>query len=77
MKSCDCRNIRKNREIKNGEKCINLDISLDFSSLYKMKITSSEPKEYLGRSGKGLITSMGLRTIRGSNKNKKGKLCHY
>ena len=35
-----------------------------------MKITSSEPKYYLGRLGKGLITSMGLKTILRSKKKK-------
>ena len=64
MKDCGCRNIRKHREIKYGEKYITLEISLDFGSLDKMKIPSSEPKQYLGRSGKGLITSLGLNTIR-------------
>ena len=44
---------------------------LDFGSLDNMKITSSEPKEYLGRPGKGLITSVGLKTIVRSKKNKK------
>ena len=64
-------NVRKHREIKYGEKYIALDISLDFGSLYKIKITSSEPKYYWGRSGKGLITYLGLKTIRRSKKKKK------
>ena len=33
-----------------------------------MKITSSEPKDYLGRSGKRFITSLGLKTIGSSKK---------
>ena len=41
MESCDCHNIRKHRNIKDGENYITLDISLDFSSLDKMKIKSS------------------------------------
>ena len=45
--------------------------TLDFGSLDKMEITYSEPKYYLGRSGKGLITSLGLRTIIRSKKDKK------
>ena len=69
------RSVRKHREIKNGEKYITLDISLKFGSLDKMKITSSEPKYYLGRSGKGLITSLGLNTIVRSENQ--GKVCHY
>ena len=46
MKHCGCRNVRKHRDIKHGEKYITLDISLKFGSLDKMKITSSEPKYY-------------------------------
>ena len=38
-----------------------------------MKITSSEPKDYLGRLGKGLITSLVIKTIRKSNKIKKAR----
>ena len=71
MKICGCRNVRKHREIKNSEKYIIMDTSLQFVSLDKMEITSSEPKEYLGLSGKGLIVSLGLKTIAGSNKNKR------
>ena len=69
-KNCDCRNVRKHREIKNGEKYITLNISLKFGSLEKMKITSPEPKYYLVRSGKGLIISMCLKTNVRSNKTK-------
>ena len=67
MKSCYHCNVRKPGEIKNGEKYTTSDASLKFVSLYKMKIISSEPKDYLGISGKGLITSMVLKTIRSSN----------
>ena len=38
-----------------------------------MKIISSEPKQYLLRLGKGLINSLGVKTIRRSNKNKKAR----
>ena len=38
-----------------------------------MKITSSDPKYYLGRSGKGLIISLFLKTIVRSKKNKKAR----
>ena len=41
-----------------------------FGSLDKMKITSLDPINYLGISGKGLITSLGLKTIVRSKKNK-------
>ena len=50
---------------------ITLDISLKFVGLEKMKITSLEPKDYLGTSVIGLIASMGLKTIGRPKKNKK------
>ena len=71
MKNCDRHNVRKHREINNSEKYITLEISLKFGSLDNMRITSSDPNDYLGISGKGLITSMGLKTNVSSNKNKK------
>ena len=73
IQNCGRFNVSKHREIKNGEKCITLDISLDFGSLDKIKITSSEPKYYLERSGKGLITSMGIKTIISAKKKKKAR----
>ena len=51
----------KHREIKGGHKYVTLDISLKFGNLYNMRIKSSEPKDNLGRSGKGLITSLGIK----------------
>ena len=60
-------------DIKDGDKYIILDIYFDFGSLDKMKITSSEPKDYLGIPEKGVINSMGIKTIRRSKK-KKGKV---
>ena len=61
MKKCGRRNFRKHREIKGNYKYAILDILLKFGSLEKIKITSSYPKDNLGRSGKGLITSLGLK----------------
>ena len=69
MKNCGSRNVRKHREIKNGAKYITFDISLKFGILENVKIISLDPKEYLGRSVKGLITSLGLKTIIMSKKN--------
>ena len=71
MKNCGHRNVRKHREIKNGEKYITLDIYLKIGGLYKMNITYSDPKYYFGISVKELITSLGLKTIGRSNRNKK------
>ena len=70
MKNCGRRNVRKHRYIKGSDKYIILDISLKFGS-DKIRITSSYPKDNLGRSGKGLITSLGLR-----QRNKTVKVCH-
>ena len=73
MKKCGRRNVRKHREIKGSDKYVTLDISLKFDSLYKMKITSSESRFNLGRSGKGLITSLGLKAKTRPNKYKKAR----
>ena len=62
MKNCGCHNVRKHREINNVDKYTTLEILFDFGSLDKMKITSSEPKDHLGISGKRLITSLGTKT---------------
>ena len=42
MKSCGLCNVSKHRYIKGSDKYFTLDISLEFDSLYKMIITSSE-----------------------------------
>ena len=59
--SCGRQNVRKNREIKVSDKYVKLEISLKFGSLEKMIITSSDPKDNLVRSGKGLINYLGLK----------------
>ena len=46
MKNCGRCNVSKHSGINNREKYTTLDISLDFGIINKMKITSSEPKEY-------------------------------
>ena len=71
MKNCGRLNFGKHRDIEDGEKYITLDIYLDFGSLDKNKIKSSETKDYLRISGKGLINSLDINIIRRSNKNKK------
>ena len=73
MKNCGRRNVRKHKEIRGSDKYITLIISLNFDSLNKMKITSSESKEKLGRSGKGLITSLGFKSKARSHKYKKAR----
>ena len=73
MKDCVCRNVRKHRDIKGSDKYITLYILLKFGSLEKTRITSSESKDNLGRSGKGLITSMVLKVKARPKKNKKAR----
>ena len=73
MKDCGCCNVSKNKDIKGNEKYVTLDISIKFDSLNKMKITSSDSKEKLERSGKGLITSLGFRVKVRPHKYKKAK----
>ena len=68
MKICGRRNDRKHKEIKGSDKYVTLDISYKLDILDKMKITSSESKGKLERSGKGLITSMGFKTKAKSQK---------
>ena len=68
IKNCGHRNVRKHKEIRGSEKYITLDIPSKFDSLDKMKITSSESKVKLERSGKGLITSLGFKTKARSQK---------
>ena len=62
MKNDGRRNVRKHKEIKGSDKYVTLDISLNFDSLDKMKITSLDAKGRLERSGKELITSLGFNT---------------
>ena len=54
-------NIRKHIDIIGSDKYVTLGILLKFDSLDKMKIKSSESKDNLGRSGKGLITYLGFK----------------
>ena len=62
MKSCGCCNVRKYREIKGSDEYVTLEILLKFDSMDNMRITSSYSKVKFGRSGKGLITSMSLKS---------------
>ena len=70
MKSCGRRNFRKHRDIKNGEHYIALDLSLKLYCLYKRKATSLEPRDNVGRLGKGMTTSLTIRTKIPNNKQK-------
>ena len=61
MKNCGCWNVRKNIEINDSDKYITLEISLKFGSMENTRITWSYPKGNLGKPGKGLITSLGIK----------------
>ena len=61
IKKCGRHNVSKHIEIKGSEKHVTLDISLKIDSLYNIIITFSESKDKLGRSEKGLITSLYLK----------------
>ena len=61
MKNGGRRNVSKHKEIKGSDKYVTLDISSKFDSLDKMKITSSESKRKLERSGKRFINPLGFK----------------
>ena len=73
MKNCGRHNVRKYREIKDSEKYVTLEISLKFGSLEKTIITSSEPKDNLVISGKGLINSLSIKAKTAPKKHKKAR----
>ena len=72
MKNCERCNVRKQREINNGEKYIILYIYYKLGCMDKREVTSSESKNCMGRPGKKLNTSLDISTKR-SNKKQKAK----
>ena len=50
-----------------------MNVSAKFDSLNNMETTSSESKVKLGRSGKGLVTTLNLKTKVRSEKYKKAR----
>ena len=71
IKNCGHHKVRKHTEIKGSYKYVTLGISSKFDILDKMKITSSESKGKLERSGRGLSTSLCFKTKTRSQKYKK------
>ena len=53
MKHCGRRKVRKHKEIRGSDKCVNLNISKKFDSLNKMETTSSESKGNWGDQERG------------------------
>ena len=73
MKNGGCRKVRKHKEIRGSDKCVTLNVSAKFDILNKMETTSSESKVKLGRSGKGLVTALALKTkVRSKNTKRQG-----
>ena len=62
MKGCGLRKVRKHTEIKCSDNIFILNISETFDSLNNTENTYSESKGKLGRSGKGLVTALNLKT---------------
>ena len=73
MKHCGRRKVRKHKEIKGSDKIVTLNVSAKFDSLNKMETISSESKGKLGRSGKGLITTLALKNKVRLEKYKKAR----
>ena len=65
-------NVRKHREIKNGEQNNILEISYNLEYMEQRKVTSSYSNDYMERSDKVHTTSLKLRT-KTSNKNQKAR----
>ena len=73
MKNFGRHKVTKHKEIKGSDTCVTLNISKKFDSLNKMETTSSESKVKLGRSGKGLVTALALKTkARSENTKRQG-----
>ena len=62
MTTCGRRNVKKHRDIKNGRQHIILEISYKIYCVDKRELTSLESKDYMVRLGKGMTTSLYLRT---------------
>ena len=76
MRNCGRRKVMKNKEIKGSDKIVTLNVSAKFDSLNKMETKSSDSKGKLGRSVKGLVTALALKTKVRFEKIQKGKVCH-
>ena len=73
MKNCGRRKVRKHKEIKGSDKIVTLNVSVKVDSLNRIKTTPSESKGKLGRSGKGLVTTLNFKTKVRLSKYKKAR----
>ena len=62
IRNCGQNNLGKHKEIKGSDNIVTLNVSAKFDSMNKMETTSSESKGKLGRSVKGLVTALDLKT---------------
>ena len=65
MRSCGRRNVRKHKEINNGEQYIALDIFLQLDFLENREVTYSGSWYYVGISGMGINNFLYLMTRMG------------
>ena len=65
-------NVRKHREIKNGEKYILLEMYSKLCCLEEREVAYSESMYYMGRSCNGLTTCLDFSTKRSNKKQKAG-----
>ena len=73
MKNCGRSKVRKHNKIKGSDNIFTLNVSEKFDSLNNMETTSSESKGKLGRSEKGLVTALALKTKVRLKKYKKAR----
>ena len=73
MKNCSRSKVRKHKKIKGSDKYVTLDISAEFDNLNKTETTSSDSREKLERSEKGLVTALAFKTKVRLQKYKKEK----
>ena len=76
MKTFGRRKVGKHKEIKGSDKIVTLNVSAKFDIMNNMETTYSESKGKLGRSGKGLVTALDLKTKVRFEKIQKCKVCH-
>ena len=76
MKNCGRRKVSKHKEINGSDNIATLNVSAKCDSLNNMESTSSESKIKLGRSEKGLVTALALKTKVRFAKIQKIKVCH-
>ena len=73
MKNYGRRKVKKHKEVRSSDKIVTLNVSAKFDSLNNMETTSSESKGKLGRTGKGSLTALAIKTKVRPKKYKKAR----